>query len=356
MSAGSFVRALSPLSHSLAQLATAGLEAPERGLKERQVRVGHLQGLASVAEVVAAIPGDYQSVLAPELRLIEKRVRSLLKARATHAAWERHLAAGTFPAGFAPSDPNVQLTKEFAEEGSGRTIIANLKAKAKADAVAILGQSVRAKADERDRYEAMLDPAAILGKVAPLVQQQWTVLQQRMRVPQFGPNPDSPNDLMVTGWDISDAAKSLHEHVLHDFLHYAYRVRAILESEDLAASLKRDAKRKVAGSAAEQLATGGGDVDMTDAQASGSGASPSNRTMQSMIDKAVSSALKSRDKKGKGKKPAKTTKKTRSSSTPARNAKEVRQGGGAQGKGKGKAKAKAQAKGKNAKGKGKAKA
>ncbi|KIJ60885.1 hypothetical protein HYDPIDRAFT_170027 [Hydnomerulius pinastri MD-312] len=271
------LRALSPLH--------AGADARDEDSDTRRLaRHTRLQGATSVDDLVALVPADFRHVLREPLLGIAATATKLAATRTTLAKWEGHLVAGTYPPHLHQKAPAVQLTKGFGESADGAAHKAKLDAAHAAWLKGSLEDSIRAKRDEILFLERALTPEVLFKDLSPVIAERQKDIMEKTKLPVLEHN-DETGELVLVRWQDNDGAQRLGKEMLEDCTIFALRIRSIVDARDFTARSKRDGKKAVKEAA---------DVEMADAARPG----PS---MQSLIDKAVSAAVKKLAKPSKGK-------------------------------------------------------
>ena len=268
MAMNSFTRALSPAVDALIAVSSVDEEAG------RSARHAALQAATTVEALISMVPSDYRTVLSDALRGISVTASKLNGARTIAARWLQHQAAGTLPPHLRASMPEVQLTKDFAADPAGAAHAAALRAGHQKYQEAVLANAIAAKQDDIKFLEASLAPQRLFDAMRPLIMQERTKLMASSQLPTF--EKSILGELVLTGWQDNVSGANLAAQVLEDCVVYAYRVISIVGARDTVMATKIAKKKDLAKSA---------DVEMADATKPG----PS---IQSMIDKAVSSRLK----------------------------------------------------------------
>ncbi|KAJ6475621.1 hypothetical protein C8R45DRAFT_834429, partial [Mycena sanguinolenta] len=221
--------------------------------------------------------------------------------------WKEHQAQGTFPPHLRVKAPELQFTKEFGSEEAATAAKGDLVKLHQSYAKSTLSASIEAKESELAHLESALSAESMYTLLSPLVITRAAILCDTTRIPNLvstdvsGANEPERFELRVDGWLENPAVKALGFQVLGDCVYYAFRAISITESLSIRAELRFQKKKALA----EQA-----DVEMADASRPG----PS---IQSLVDKSVSAALKSRDKKPSGAKGPSKAKDGRKKKAPA---------------------------------------
>ncbi|KAH7881876.1 hypothetical protein F5I97DRAFT_1813652 [Phlebopus sp. FC_14] len=275
------LRALSPLSrshffqHAGEASGVAEGDYPPVGEIDRLMQARHMamQAASSVDEVIAMVPSDYRHVLAEPLKGVASTATKLLNARATLAKWEAHKAAGTFPPHIVVKLPAVQTTRGFRESAEGLACRANFTQKHDAYLGACLNDSISTKRDEVSFLQRALLPETLFQELKHLVVARHLELKAVSKIPEFTLDG---GELMLTGWKENEATNKLSMEMLTDLVVYCHRIISIVEARDAVEASKKAKKVAVAKAA---------DSEMADLTRPG----PS---IQSLVDKAVSAAIK----------------------------------------------------------------
>ena len=243
-------------------------------------------GAGSTNEIIELIPSDYRKVLADPLHALVALVIKLGNSRSTLAKWREHESAGTFPPHLRGTAPKIQMTAEFKDTAEYRTAQTALEAAHGDYQRAALTASIKAKSDEVEALDKQVTPEAAWTTLRAIVAAHAPSILERNKLPSLEVDGDGNEN--VTGWEYSDTAIAIRDHVLDDCVVYAARVVSITESSIAHRALKIKKKKDLA--TAARTAAGDVDVDMASSAAS----------LQSMVDKAVSSALKKFPKSGSG--------------------------------------------------------
>jgi hypothetical protein len=247
------------------------------------------------------VPADYRDVLSQPLKGVAATAAKLCGVRTTLQKWEQHRAAGTYPPHLQQRVPTVPMTAGFREAGKGAELTDALAASHKTWLTTSLDALLRGKRDEVAFLEASLEASHLHNSLCDTLNVRHAYLREHQKVAKFVTVDVSPNkqELRLDGFQISPLTDQVHQHLVEDVLVLAYRVITIVNAQQTVAAGKRDKKKAIVKAATE-------DVEMADATGSSSSA-----TIQSLVDKAVSAALKKsqqkprqsgkKDKKGKGK-------------------------------------------------------
>jgi len=279
-----FIRALSPaigaIPDTMVGIAESIGDNPRvpPGELRRNARHSAIMGANATNEIIELIPADYRQLLADPLHALAALVDKLHHSRTTLAKWREHASAGTFPSHLKGSAPKIQLVKEFEGSPDATASKAALETAYKEFLTASLTASIKAKKDEVACLEREVSPEQAWTSLRAVVAAQAPSILARNKLPTEHMGPDGATT--VTGWETSPAALAIRDHVLEDCVAYAMRVASITESSLAHRALKMKKKKDL--STAARTAAGDTDVVMADATSS----------VKSLVDKAVSSALK----------------------------------------------------------------
>ncbi|KAJ7712081.1 hypothetical protein DFH07DRAFT_940383 [Mycena maculata] len=243
-----------------------------------------LQGASTVEEVISMVPDDFRGVLREPLLGVASTATKLIGCRSTLQKWLQHQAAGTFPPHVRSKAPELQLTKEFGQQDAATESNSALTKLHTEYLAGTLTASIKAKSDEAAFLERALTPQALFDELKPLIEAKADSVLALSKLPNVVRDPAS-GELRVNGWIDNHVLRTIAMHVLEDCVVYAFRVISITEASALRTELKFHKKK-----ALHQQA----DVEMADATKPG----PS---IQSLVDKAVSTQLKKLKSSGKGK-------------------------------------------------------
>ncbi|KAH7881971.1 hypothetical protein F5I97DRAFT_1927528 [Phlebopus sp. FC_14] len=277
----SMLRALSPLSrshffqHAGEASGAADGEFPPVNEVDHLMQARHMamQAASTVDEVIAMVPSDYRHVLAEPLKGVASTATKLLNARATLAKWEAHKAAGTFPPHIVVKLPAVQTTRGFRESAEGLACRANFTQKHDAYLGACLNDSISTKRDEVSFLQRALLPETLFKELQHLVVARHVELKMVSKIPEFSLDG---GELILTGWKENEATNKLSMEMLTDLVVYCHRIISLVEARESIEASKKAKKVAVAKAA---------DAEMADLTRPG----PS---IQSLVDKAVSAAVK----------------------------------------------------------------
>jgi hypothetical protein len=268
-----FTRALSPLAASFA--AASGAKAEDSSL----ARHSALLAANSLAELVAMVPIDYREVLRPILVEVtsnaDKRQRMLeSNSKLLHLSG---MDPKQFPSSISTKVHETQLTKEYALTEEGRAFAAVAAAATYKYKCALLDNEISAKRSNVAHLDGLLNTTALLEAMLPGIRSRFAALKLTSKIPTFKPvMGGEEGQEEISGWVLSPAVVATYQQVSTDCVAYALRAISLVEARDIAVRAKTERKKEIKAAA---------DVEMADATKPG----PS---IQSMIDKAVSAALK----------------------------------------------------------------
>ena len=170
------------------------------------------------------------------------------------------------------------MTSEFKDTAEFRTAQTALETAHVQFQQASLTASIKAKSDEVAVLDRQVAPEAAWTTLRAIVSAHAPSILERNKLPTM--KRDEHNREVVDKWEHSDTAIAVRDHVLADCVVYAARIVSITESSITHRALKIKKKKDLA--TAARTAAGDVDVDMQTSSAS----------IQSLVDKAVSSALK----------------------------------------------------------------
>jgi hypothetical protein len=285
-----FVRALSPAV--AATTAAVVALTPDINIAKTQQTARHaaIMGAASIVELIELLPSDFRTILADPLHSVGTLVTKLVNTRNTLARWNACKVAGTVPVHLKGKPPTVQLTSEFADSDAARTEKAKLLAVYKKAQQDELDLSIRLKTDEVAALEHGCSPQTLWTKLRATVAAHTPTVLAHNRLPVIQVEDDGTET--VLGLEPSDAITAVCNNVMDDCVAFAMRARSITESQLAYKALKMKKKKQVADAAR----TAAGDVEMADGTAAATGGTAS---VQSLVDKAVSAAMKKIPKAGK---------------------------------------------------------
>jgi hypothetical protein len=240
-----------------------------------------LLGANSLSELVAMVPSNYREVLKPFLVEASSNAEKRVRAKETHAKLVslKDRDPIQFPSHIAVKVHEVQLTKEFAATDEGRKAASDLAAANLSYKTALLDREISAKAENIVHLDRLLAVESFFSKMAPAILQRYSTLRLTHKVPKLVANTADgaeEGEIIVQSWDVSPALQAEYEMVAQDLSSYALRACAMVDGKAAAATSKIAAKKKLKESA---------DVEMADATKPG----PS---IQSLVDRAVSAAVK----------------------------------------------------------------
>jgi hypothetical protein len=282
----SFVRQLSPAVQSITAAIVDGNLGNTSDDAARTARHLAIMGASTVAEIIEFIPSDYRDVLADALHALAQLVIKLDNSSATLAKWKEHQRVHTFPPHLRSSAPKVQLTSAFADTPAGQSAKTALDLAHSNFQIASLDACVRAKSDEVAALTVETSPEHAWTSFRAIVAARAPSIVAAHKLPTFGLVEGVET---IVGWEASPAVIATRDRVLEDCTAYAMRVRSITESSIAHKAIKIKKKKALADAAR----TAAGDVDVTMAS--------STASIQSMVDKAVTSALKKQAQAGPSK-------------------------------------------------------
>ncbi|KAH7884214.1 hypothetical protein F5I97DRAFT_1831710 [Phlebopus sp. FC_14] len=265
------LRALSPMSQSHFHLHAE--DAAGRTDGDPFATTADVDRLMTARHLAMQAASTVDEVIAMPLKGVASTATKLLNARATLSKWEGHKANGTFPPHIVVKLPSVQTTKGFRESREGLACRANFTQKHDAYLGACLNDSISTKKDEVSFLQRALLPEALFQEFKHLIVARHQEVKAVSKIPVFSMDG---GEVMLTGWEENQAANKLGTEVLTDLVVYCHRIISIVEARDQIEASKKAKKVAVAKAA---------DTEMADLTKPG----PS---IQSLVDKAVSAAIK----------------------------------------------------------------
>ena len=276
MSTSGFIRSASPLGIAAGRSSKG--ENPSTDSAARMVRHTAFQGASTVEELIAMIPSDYRTLLQPFLLEVAGLASKRASAQNVHSKWLAHQTAGTLPSHLRARAPEVQVTKEFGGQQSATAQRSSLLELHDTYGKAALAKSLELKAADLAHLETLLTPEALYKRMEPIIEDRANAILKATKLPRFDRVMlDGKLDVQLVEWVPNKAAEALAREVLDDCVVYAFRVISIVEVREFSLINKANKKKAIARAA---------DVEMADGTKPG----PS---IQSLIDKAVSKAVKS---------------------------------------------------------------
>ena len=268
MASSSFDRARTP---TLSALAVS--KATEANVTRWHV----LLGANSLSELVAMVPHNYRETLKPFLVEISANAEKRSRAKETFERLSglRAREPIQFPNHIAVKVHEVQLTKEFASTDAGRKAASDLQAANLVYKTSLLDQEIAAKAANIEHLDERLDVEYLFGKMRPIISQRFETLKLTNKVPVLDKGTEE-GEIVVKSWVVSPALHGEYTQLLQDASSFALRASGLVDAKHDAVHQKAAAKKALKEAA---------DVEMADATKPG----PS---IQSLVDKAVSAALK----------------------------------------------------------------
>src|SRR5258708_3202097 len=270
MASSSYDRARTP---TLSALAATTQSKSDAGAARWRV----LLGANSLSELVAMVPHNYRETLRPFLVEISSNAEKRSRAKETieRLSGLRAREPIQFPNHIAVKAHEVQLTKEFASTDAGRKAVSDLAAANLAYKVSLLDQEIAAKAANIEHLDGRLGVERLFGLMKPIISQRFAALQLTNQVPVLEKGSEE-GEIVVKSWIVSPALETEYADLLQDASSFALRASGLVDTKHDAAHQKAAAKKALKESA---------DVEMADATKPG----PS---IQSLVDKAVSAAVK----------------------------------------------------------------
>ena len=237
-----------------------------------------LLGASTVDEVIALIPSEYRDVLRAPLKGIQVTVEKLVAARTTLAKWEKHKASGTYPAFIASKPPSLVLSSVYNASEAGAAHHRSVEEAHKAYLDLLLTNAIKAKSDDVLFLNASVELSRLQRELLPLVTQVADSLKASAKLPVYREKMNANTgvvDLELVEWEDNPTVSALAKEMRSDVALYSHRVFHLTEQRSLTVVKKQFEKKRVKEDA---------DVEMKDATTPG----PS---IQSLVDKAVSSQL-----------------------------------------------------------------
>ena len=264
----SFARALSPIASIIT---TASATDDDASAVARQTAYA---SAATIDDLIWMVPMDYRQVLRPPILEAASGATKLFATGTALDKLRKHKASGTFPSFIVTKNPALQQTRQFASTEEGANYLTRMQEANALHCRALLDQAIAAKEGEFNYLQGAFSTAAFFEHCAPLLKATYTELLTREQLPTW--TFDGDGNVVNLTWAPNPAAKQAYEAILKDCATLAFRVRQIVTAREAAVVAKQTAKKDLAKAA---------DTEMADATAPG-------RSIQSLIDKAINTRVK----------------------------------------------------------------
>lgn len=277
-----------------------------------QKRSSALMFVNSVSEVIGLIESEYRELLRPTLNKLADDARRLQGASAGLLKLEQHHNGGTFPPFLEGNRlPALQVAAEFAL-GAGKTVLSEFSEEHKNFKKSALRQAILVKTAEVASLSSRLAPEVFVPGLMTTVHGRYNELKVRVKEPVWGvqedniPENDEDNDvvmaepgqLIITDWTYSPVLRNAYEALLKDLPAIGLRVIMCAQAAGDKSAALLTAKKSLKARADVEMG------DSTGSSGSGGGQASSSKGIQSLVDRAVASALKKHTTQAGGKKPS----------------------------------------------------
>lgn len=256
-------------------------------------RASALSFVDSVSEVIMTIEQEYRELLRTKLNTLADDARRAVTLDSSLRKLLEHEAKGTFPPFIeGTKEPKLQASKEFlAAQGEQ---LAAIKTGLKDFKRGALTTAITLKRNEVQSVRSRLAPEVFVPPLMEIVKARYAQVKDHVREPVWaeageGENPvdgdvdmdTEPGQLKIVDWRESPRTREVSRRLILDLPAIGMRIIMIAQAAE---------DRTAATHAAKKVLKAKADVEMGDATPV---AGPSsNKSMKTLIDKAVASALK----------------------------------------------------------------